>query len=363
MIFRYLRYALLAALLVLPATASAQAPKASAYLGWWLPDGWRGVPLDRLERLLFFELKVNGKGDIAERNGWPERWTDLRGAVKRAGLPLDLTLTLFDAATFDTLFASTGATQHLLDEALALARHGDVAGLHIDFEIYSPVQPKILANYRRFVSELAKRLSQQTPGRKLSLFFPIGGDANLYDAATLALADRVVLQGYDSHWLTSKSAGPVAPLTGDDGVTWEKSVAQAVALGVPKHRLQLGFPLYGYEWQVKSAKLRGATIGDGVHTSFALLSAQLVPDMRISVQDRVRQHGASHDPASGSSFYQFKNANGQFIEGWFEDWWALARKQDYLAREKLGGIVFFVLGYDNAQLVDFYLRRSATMNQ
>jgi spore germination protein len=121
--------------------------------------------------------------------------------------------------------------------------------------------------------------------------------------------------------------------------------------------LLLSFPLYGYEWQVKGRKLRSATIGQGIHTSFAPIPAGLLPDFQFNVQDQVRQYGATHDPVSGSSYYQFKRKNGQFVEGWFEDWWTLGRKSDYLADEQLGGIAFFMLGYDNGQLVDYFLRR------
>ena len=60
---------------------------------------------------------------------------------------------------------------------------------------------------------------------------------------------------------------------------------------------------------------------------------------------------------SGSSYYQFKRKNGEFVEGWFEDERAIRRKSDYLEDEKLGGMAFFPLGYDGGQLVELFLRR------
>ena len=82
-----------------PAAAAAQ-PAAWAYIGWWLPDSWRSAPLDRLDRLLFFELKVGANGAITQRHGWPEKWGELRSAARQRALPLDLTLTVLDATTF-----------------------------------------------------------------------------------------------------------------------------------------------------------------------------------------------------------------------------------------------------------------------
>ncbi|RJF92423.1 glycosyl hydrolase family 18 protein [Noviherbaspirillum saxi] len=358
MLLSLLRRALFVALLLTQATASAEAPKAWAYFAWWLPDSWRTASLDQLKRLLFFEISVNGNGDISERNGWPDKFGELRQAVKRQGVALDLTLTLFDPKSFDNLFTSAEATRRLLENATALASHKDVAGLQLDFEIYAPVRPETRANYRAFVQELSKRLHAQSPARALSVFLPMGDESLLYDAPTLAVVDHVVLQGYDSHWVGSKAAGPVAPLRGDEVVTWEKAVSKATGLGVPKKSMYVGFPLYGYEWQVKGLKQRSPTIAKGVTTSFSPIAPGLVPAIQVNVQNRVQQYGSYHDPVSASTQYHFKAANGQYFEGWFEDWWSLDRKTDYLVQEQLAGIVFFILGYDNDQLVEHFLRRT-----
>jgi spore germination protein len=356
MIFRHFGFVLVVALSFYSMPAVAQQTKAWAYLGWWLPDSWRKAPLGELDRLLFFDLKVNANGKITERNGWPEKWVDLRLAVKQNNTPLDLTLTLFDPLSFDQLFSSIESTQQLLDEAVLLANQEGVAGLQLDFEIYSFVKPGTITRYRSFVSELSKRLKQQPVPKSLSIFFPMGAESQLYDEVSLAQVDQLVLQGYDSHWKGGKTAGPVAPLNGDEAVTWKKAVALSQTLGVPKERLMLGFPLYGYEWPVKGAKKRNATTGEGLFTTFASIPVEQFPDVQFNVQDQVKRYGSSHDPASGSSYYQYKNSKGQFIEGWFEDWWSLRQKSEYLVNERLGGIAFFLLGYDDGQLVDYFLR-------
>lgn len=359
--FRRRHLGLLVALLLCSAPAAAKPPKAWAYMGWWLPDSWRSAPLGALDRLLFFDLKINASGEITERNGWPENWVDFRLAVKRHNTPLDLALTLFDVSAFEQLFSSPDATQRLLDECLLLASQEDVAGLQLDFEIYTLVRPEIIARYRSFILSLSKGLRQFASPKSLSVFFPMGGESQLYDAPTLQHVDHLVLQGYDAHWKGGKTAGPVAPLSGDEAVTWKKAVAQGLSLGMPRERLLLGFPLYGYEWPVQGRQLRSATVGEGVATTFAPMPAGLLPDFPSNIQDQVKQYGATHDPASGSSYYQFKKDNGQWVEGWFEDWWSLNLKSNYLKNQKLGGIAFFMLGYDNGQLVDYFLqRRDAT---
>lgn len=357
MISRFLTAVLWGTLLLCGTHSSADTPQAWGYIGWWLPQSWRSLPLGQLDRLLFFEIRVAADGSIAERNGWPEQWVDMQHAIQKEKVPLDLTLALTDEAAFSTLFSSSEATQRLLSEALLLTNQPGVAGLQLDFEVYDLAQPQAIQRYQDFVRELSTRLHQQVPARRLSVFFPIGGASELYSAMALAQVDHVVLQGYDAHWLDSKTAGPVAPLSGTEAVTWEKALAIGLAMGVPKERLLLSFPLYGYEWPVNTSQLRGTTLGKGRITSFAPILLNSPPDLPFNVQDRVRQHGASHDPVSGSSYYQFKGEEGQLIEGWFEDWWALSRKLDFLIDRQVGGIAFFLMGYDDNQLVDYFLHR------
>ena len=355
--------ALLFALLLYQTNTSAAPLKVWAYSVWWLPDSWRNAPLGDIDRLFFFELKVNASGEIAERNGWPEKWVDLRSAAKQKNTPLDLTLTLFDSNAFTSLFNSKEATQRLLQEAITLARQDGVAGLQLDFEIYDAIAPDTLKRYRSFVRELSNRLRRQSPPRNLSVFFPMGGESALYDAATLKFANQVVLQGYDAHWKGSKNAGPLSPLDGNEAVTWKKAVAQGVALGVPKNRMLISFPFYGYEWQVKGPTLRSETVGSGAITSYAPFPNSILPDIQFNILERVKKYGTALDLVSGSSYYQFKKKNGEFVEGWFEDVQGLKRKTDYLEAEKLAGIVFFPLGYDDGKLIDLFIRKKNSVSR
>lgn len=232
---------------------------------------------------------------------------------------MDLTLTLFDVSEFEQLFASPGATQRLFDECIVLVNQDGVAGLQLDIELYTWISKQAIENYQAFIRHLSHALSHFSSPKTLSVFFPMGGESQLYDSQTLQHVDYLVLQGYDAHWKGSKRAGPVAPLNSDEAVTWKKAVGQGMALGMPRERMLLGFPLYGYEWQVQNPQLRSTTADEGVATTFAPMPARLLPEFPFNVQDRIRLYGANHDPLSGSSYYQFEKEPRQFVEGWFED--------------------------------------------
>ena len=346
-------------------TAIAAPLKAWGYQAWWVPDAWRSTPLAELDRLVFFELKANAEGKIHERHGWPEQWQALRPALSKSGTQLELALTLMDSPSFMTLFQSPEAINTLQAEALALARQDGVHGLHLDFEIYETIAPQPLQAARGFVVQLAQALKQLKPARTLSVFYPLGTATPLYDAPTLAAAQHVVLQGYDAHWLAAPTAGPVAPLRGPEAATWEKTLTQMLALGVPRQRILFSFPLYGYEWPLKPLKPTepgygkpgGTTSAKGVTVTFAPVSSAILPDVQTNAMQRVQQYGANHEPLSSSSYYQYTRADGQAFEGWFEDWWSVGRKTEFLQMERLYGMAFFPLGYDQGELLDYFLRR------
>ncbi len=337
----------------------AHSPKAWAYQAWWLPQAWKSAPLKEFDRLLFFELRINASGEIPDKNGWPEKWSEFREAARKQHVPIDLTLTLLNAVDFVTLFSSDKSIQTLQHQIALLSADRDVSGIHLDVEVYTSIPAVILQRYRQFVSDLSVPLRKSIPAKHLSVFLPMGGETPLYDAKTLNFVDEVVVQAYDAHWTGSAKAGPVAPLDGNYGVTWKKAMTHAASIGLSADKVLLSYPFFGYEWRTKSEGLFAPTVGEGKQTTFTSFDVKTLPAVQINVKDRFKEHGAKNDRLSGSSFYQFKAA-GQWRTGWFEGDWALQRKFEFLKDKRVGGVAFFVLGYDGGGLVDRFtqLRRN-----
>jgi spore germination protein len=359
-IFQLFAWAIFTLLMLANAGLAQANGKALAYQAWWLPESWRSAPLEKLDRLLFFELKVDARGAITDKHGWPENWSAMQAELKRLSIPLDLTLTLLDAKDFQAVFSSDLAISQLLEQATSLAADKSVAGLHIDFEVYTPMPEVVLSKFRRFMLDLSKRLRSEIPAKNLSVFFPVGGAVQIYDTASLMAVNQVVAQGYDAHWKSGAIAGPVAPLDGSSAVTWKKALAQTVGLGVPREKTFMSYPLYGYEWRGESKNPRAKTVGIGIDTTFAPIDAALLPNIQMSAQNRVKQFGSVNDEVSGSSYYQLSK-NGHWSTGWFEGEWALTKKMAFMNREKFAGLAFFVLGYDNGALLNsFVMRRTSS---
>jgi spore germination protein YaaH len=337
--------------------AAARGLRIWGYYPWWLREHWRGRKLSFYEGLNFFHLDIADDARLPQRHGWPEEWQALRTALRAQGQALHLSVTLFEAARFERLFTDERRRARLLAALLELAPTCD--GVHLDFEVFDPASAAALAGLRQFCRALRDGLRARPAPVALSAFGVMGARTELYDRATLALFDQVVVQGYDSHHADSARAGPVAPLRGPYAVTWENTLRHYLALGVDRRQLFFGLPFFGYEWPTTSDAVGAATRGKGTEVTYALKDPVRLPDIRISARERVAAHGLRRDGVSGSPYYTFRDAAGGWRQGWFEDEASLGEKLAFARREALGGVAVFPVGYDDGAF-DTLLERAAT---
>ena len=258
---------------------------AFGYVVWWAGDSWKQQPLSTLDRLMFGDFAVGADGQVANRHGWPGQWAELRAEVRRLGVPLDVSYSILEPAVFNAVFGSAENQRRLMNDMLATVRDTSISGLHLDVEIVAPVAPQARANYHAFVRQLVQAVRQMPTRKLVSAFLTFGADQYLYDGPTAQLFDHAILQGYDAHWKDGLNAGPVAPLTGPDLITWESMRAMALRLGLQNHRVILSFPMYGYEWEVEPCLPRGKRVAEGSITTFAAASSRSASFSRLTISE------------------------------------------------------------------------------
>ncbi|HEX8989401.1 MAG TPA: glycosyl hydrolase family 18 protein [Rhodocyclaceae bacterium] len=337
------RLSFLIATLLLSGLAMAQ--QIEVYHAYWMGDVWRQYDLRKFHRILFFNLVPDNDGHLADTHGWPQRWTDLHQQAAAAGTPVVPVVTVMGGDLFHAIFGTPSARSRLLQECVDLARAGD--GLHLDLELFEPVPPGDADSFDAFLTALRAALDEP-PRKPLSAFVPAG---DLYSAAQLANFDEIVAQAYDVHWIDSAQAGPVSLLEGDSPAALAPAAAKLVAAGVPRERIFFSSPLYGYEWPVVSDQPGAATRGKARIVTYAPVSADQLPDLRVNALSRVVQFGLRREPQSGAPWYALSEADGWW-QGWFDDAGSLGRRLEFVRNGKFGGVAFFVLGYDGGALVE-----------
>jgi spore germination protein YaaH len=335
-----------AAILLPVGIAERKAPRALGYLPWWMADGWQTMPLTRLDRVVLFDAPILAGGSLESRD-WAKRARQLgRHAT------LEIALTLLEEGEFEQLFANGAARERLHAECMRLLREPYITGLHLDFEAYSAVAPQAVAGFRAWLERLAGRAD--AAGKGVSAFFPASDSFGAFDAASARRIAWWVAQLYDAHWAESETTGPLVTRREANPVAIPRTRARLAALGVPRERIALSVPLYGWEWSCDSADPGARVRGKGRLLTFAETPSSLMPNDRLAASVLAKRHGLRRD-RERSPYYAYRQG-AHWVQGWYEDLASLTHK---LAAERgagYAGLAFFPLGYDKSEIVEGLLR-------
>lgn len=179
-----------------------------------------------------------------------------RTAAAEAGVPL--LATVFDDAPPGAMAAiladSSSRTAHVLT-LFDIVRVGGFGGVDLDYETFAFEDDRSTwattrPNWISFLGELKSRL--ETIDAELVVSVPPvydGGTTDdsgywVYDHAAMGLiVDRIRVMAYD-YSTTGGPPGPLAP------IEWVQGLVDALVELVPPDKLDLGIPVYGYDWVV-----------------------------------------------------------------------------------------------------------------
>lgn len=171
------------------------------------------------------------------------------GAQSSGALVIPTINNAFDPAPVHAMLSDSVARKAHEKALVKLVTANDYDGIGIDYEnLYATDRDDLTA----FVQQLASALHDQ--GKRLGVALTAktsgpgtwnGPQAEDY-AAIGAAADRVQVMAYDYSY-DGSIAGPIAPLS------WVDAVASYTANQIAPSKVELGMPLYGYDWVGTSA--------------------------------------------------------------------------------------------------------------
>jgi spore germination protein YaaH len=219
----------------------------------------------------------------------------------------------------DVLHDPGRRSRHVAD-IVALVTREDYAGIDVDYEDLRAGDRQVFTD---FVTELAAALHGR--GKTLSVAVFAKADDAGYDernqaqdyAAIGRVADQVRLMGYDYHWETSPP-GPIAP------ADWIDAVLRYAVTTIPRHRIVLGVPVYGYDW-----------IGSAGTPVTEAQAEGLASQYRAAV----RWDGTAQAP-----WFTYTDGSGRGHEVWFENARSTAGKLALARRNGVAGVFLWLNG-------------------
>lgn len=271
--------------------------------------------------------KVTGYRDAGNR-------TTVRSLQAKGVLVLPTVEDDMDPARLVTILSSPAQrTQHVAT-LTSLATKNGFDGLDLDYEVMAgadpALRPRLRAGFSAMVNDLSLALHRKGLLLSVTVLPKQTDDPNLraavHDYAAIGkVADRVRVMAYDYSYPGGPS-GPVAPLP------WVNRVLTYTTSVVPKDKVQVGIPLYGYDWAGPDHKASRISQADAL----ALLTR--TGSVMQWDADRASSHFTYTDPA------------GVAHEVWYPDPRAVDAKIALVAQHGIRGASFFAFGHEDRGL-------------
>jgi len=233
----------------------------------------------------------------------------------------------WDGALIAQLVADRGQRSEHVAAIVNLVRTKHWPTIDIDYESL-PASSR--ASYSAFIAELATALHRLSARLSVTLHAKTAepGDwpgAQAQDWRKIgAAADEVRVMAYDySH--SASQPGPIAP------PSWVDRVLELATQLVPRDRIVLGLPTYGYDWAVR---------------------ANGVPVQWADVQAIAKDHAVPQrwDAGRSSPWLRYTDARAREHIVWYENARSMATKLDLAKRHGVSHVVLWRLGGEDPDI-------------
>lgn len=236
----------------------------------------------------------------------------------------------FSTELATTLFTNEQIQDRVLDQAVQLLRSKGYRGLDIDFE-YLGAQNR--ERYIRFLKKAAQKVKPLGFSLSVAVAPKISEKQKgiLYEGhdyrAIGEIVDFMFIMTYEWGWSGGKPM-PVSPLT-----QVRKVINYAVSV-VPREKIMMGMPLYGYDWTLPY------TPGKWARSISPQRAVQTARTYRASIQ---------YNTGDQTPWFRYRDEQGREHEVWFEDARSVQAKFDLVKKFRLRGFYYWVLGHEFPQ--------------
>jgi spore germination protein YaaH len=301
-------------------------------VGYYTED-YRGDPTsygsllpnkDSLDCIAIFLHPVDQHGRVSGETSEMAMKVAKSESIQTLALVHNLVQGGFDEKRAHALLQSYNSRAKAISDILKIVEEQGYDGVNVDLE---NVNPKDRKNLTAFMEELRARLRPR--GYLVTMSVPAKTQdhagqtwVGAFDYYALGKAcDHVMLMTYDEHSQGSVS-GPVASFP------WVERVIKYAITQIPKHKVLMGVPAYGYDWNLAT--------GRAVALSYT------------QAMNRANRMGIdpSWDSKAKSPFFKYVESGAHHVV-WFESPQSLKPKLDLVEKHDIGGIAIWKLGYED----------------
>lgn len=286
---------------------------------------------EHLTYLAVFSYAVNREGNLTPIEDQPV----INAAYQKRVLPL-LVLTNFEEGQFSTEIATAILTNEslqdrVLQQVLRIMEEKGYQGLDFDFE-YLGAENRVryvrfLQKARQFIKPRGYYLSAALAPKFRSEQRGVLYEGHDYQAIG-QVVDFIFFMTYEWGWSGGEPMA-VSPLP-----QMRKVIEYALTV-VPKEKIMMGMPLYGYDWTLP-------------YVPGGKFAKSISPQKALELASRY-DAGISYDKEAQAPWFRYTDEQGKRHEVWFEDARSVQAKFDLVKKLGIRGFYYWVLGNDFPQ--------------
>ena len=331
---------------------------------YWNLNKLENVDFSVLTTLAYFGLPITKDGEIGtEHNGYKlfksEKATQIFKRAHQNGTRVVATVTQMDNDTIKEFLDTPSAQHRAITTVASEVKQRGIDGVNIDFEYVGNPGGEYKEKFSKFVELFSAVMHETVPGSKVSVsvYASSAKQPKLYDIKRLADAsDAIFMMAYDFATHGSDNVIPTAPLYGyKEGKYWyDISTAVEDFLSVmPREKLILGLPWYGYEYPVITPSIKAAK-DTGYYSYYWYRGRKYSrfiarPRAHAATYSAVKETVADQsgwDDVGQVGWKAYKNADGWRMI-FLDDVKSLGIKYDFAKEKGLRGVGIWALGFDD----------------
>ncbi|MGH8837095.1 MAG: glycosyl hydrolase family 18 protein, partial [Actinomycetes bacterium] len=262
-------------------------------------------------------------------------------SLRAAGIEVLPTITeTLDAPAMAALLGDQAQRAAHVQALVNLATGLGVDGIDLDYESMNfggtPAdKAAVRTGFVTLVGELGAALNTQD----MTLSVTVGPRTSELDlnwavfdyAGIAAAADLVRIMTYDLHY-RGGPPGPIAPLP------WVHQVLGYAVTVIPAAHIQVGVPLYGYDWQCETPACTTQAAG----AAATALTYEQAEALRTA-KGAVREWSA----ADAAALFRYTDDAGRPHVVWYNDHQSTQAKMSLVGAYRLAGLVFWAVGFED----------------
>lgn len=346
-------------------STSSSSKMVLGFLPYWNLKYANELNIKSLTHLAYFGVELNEFGEIKKFSqpgelepGWNKFNSDSLNLIFRQ-LRLThkkpvLVIKAFNKENIRSLLNTPTYRHQAISSIIQLLQEKQTNSVNIDFETSSISDSQTINNFTLFIKELKQQNINAIPLEiSIDIFANAAQQTFIWDLSALEPhTDHFIVMAYDFYRPSSTQAGPVSPLRGKCPSTnfleppsetcLEEDITSSIAdiaQIIPPHKIILGIPFYGYQWQTASDNFLANTYSQTGSTATYRYIQELFNSEDIS------SFSASWSTLSQTpylNFYQEEN----LYQLHYDNPYSLSLKIDLVNQAGLGGIAIWALGYE-----------------